>query len=336
MGVFSGGAVEACEEYVACELTRGAFSIPSVVPATCIPSLESRPCLTGYDEGGYAWGPGCGVPDLEEKLAPPPDAPGVGDACLWGLSERAVCQSGTYCALEDGLTDFGSAYCGVCEAEILIGQACDEATRCEGGARCIGQTCRELLPPGAPCTANEECRYWQCEAGICAQPSWLIEPYAEVLNRPCSGFDPCGNQEALHCEGGRCVPLPDLGQECTVVCRAGQRCVQGRCVAVGCSIDVGEPCTDWCNGAVCVDHTCRSPKTPGVCDDCGDRILCEIAGCMPPRDRSNGVACDYGGDCSSGFCDRDVSEYCDAGSCSIPTCDKCGTCTDPPPASACE
>ncbi|HEY6723244.1 MAG TPA: hypothetical protein VI197_04405 [Polyangiaceae bacterium] len=57
---------------------------------------------------------------------------------------------------------------------------------------------------------------------------------------------------------------------------------------------------------------------------------------MTAASRAVGARCDFDSDCGTRFCNRDLREFCSGGSCSVPACDRCGTCAELPESSDCE
>ncbi len=350
---FSKSSITACSDYFRCHLDRGRASRifrDGDTLDTCIDSLLSRSCpdaeLEPVDRFSYGtdtteifpWGPACLESTLEQPLAPPPDAPEQGQACL-GYGERAPCANGSYCELED-VPRFGMLRCGLCRARLPLGESCEESGQCIEGSVCALSECQPQRLPGDPCSSSEQCRFRNCEAGICGRSEYAPTPYADALGQACEGASDCGNQAALACVDQRCRALSDLGESCAAVpCRRGLTCVNDECIDLGCSVDPGEPCQDFCTLTLCVDGTCQSlPDREGqpctiVCDT---GLTCLEGRCEKAQPRTNGAGCDYDRDCDTGFCNRNLSEYCSRGSCTIPSCDRCGTCADLPEPSDCE
>jgi hypothetical protein len=109
-------------------------------------------------------------------------------------------------------------------------------------------------------------------------------------------------------------------EACDSACRAGQVCVNGRCVATGCSLDLHEPCEFGCNDGDCLANTCVPAATevgaPCV-SRCGPGLACERSRCVPEPDRNHGAACTTDSDCDLGYCARDPR---------VDECQDCGTC----------
>lgn len=350
MGMFTGGSRQGCEEYFGCSLHDQRW--PNAVMlgdelSTCLTSLETRSCsapegANRFSGAGvflsFPWGAACGV-----EQAPPDDFEGTakrGAACVAPNGEQPACERGDYCQVEDEVPTFGSVYCGTCAARAAVGASCNAAQPCIEEARCVDGRCALPLEAGAFCTAPNECRYGECDDNECGADPRMGEPVADVLGRACTSNDDCGAQAALFCSYGVCARLPDEGERCSAdECRLGLYCLAEHCVALGCNIDVGEPCETWCTTGECVAGVCEpAPDQVGApCTlQCAGGLTC-ISGTCERVDRSNGAACDWNSDCHSWHCERDVSEFCnrDEG-CSIPTCGKCGTCAPMPTNAACE
>ena len=344
----------ACEEYFTCLASPRIGQLVSL--GECLESFRSGECpdlakeqFHPYYGRFFPWGAACGaldLPDLEDRLAPPPDAPSSGEPCLEvPRSERAVCDVESDCVVDD-IPVIGLYYCGTCEPRIALGEPCDGAVRCVDGSACVMGECRERRDLGEPCEFSEECATRVCDGSVCASSTDLRRPYADVVDRECDADGGCGNQFGLACVEGTCSALANEGEPCGAYppfqappCRLGQLCIGDRCVAVGCSIDIGEPCTWFCTGGTggCVDGECQPADELGdPCTfECMNGLRCDSLECVPaPAD--NGARCDYDEDCASYFCPRDLSEHCGDGGCSIPRCDGCGSCADPPTIERCE
>lgn len=352
--LFARSSKEACQDYFACQAGHGFAVRPDTNLTVCIESLNSRPCpdvdtmpLERFSYGGgllggvFPWGPECGAPDLSKLLAAPPDAPREGEPCLGG-SEVHACQGNNYCALTDIALTAGLTSCGICAAQVPLGQACGRSDICAAGASCVLGQCAQRLPVGAPCTAAEQCRFSICENGVCGSSKNVLEPYASVLDRPCQNDTGCGNQAGLQCIDGLCRSLLDEGDRCDPFkggCRLGESCVAGRCAVLGCTLDLGEACAWRCSVSDCRDGVCAPPGTRigDPCDAiCANGLECVHSRCAAPPDRSLGTACDFDENCATRFCQRDLSAYCSKGSCLIPACDKCGVCAALPTVSMCK
>jgi hypothetical protein len=379
MFLFSDPSRTACEEYFACRAARfGAKSLASLDElSACIDSLELRECPDVLQrptkrfsfDGSFPWGPACGEITLEDRLAPPPDAPSVGQACIRPRDERAICARGSFCKVE-GPPVIGTYFCGTCERMRKVGEPCAlPAARCIADARCLSGECRQIREVGESCESRDECRFHRCIDSVCFPSEDTPTPYADVVGRECEGDGDCGRQAALYCDEGICHPLPGEGEPCAGAtmgtmgtmretasinpfsfskraCRLGHECIDGRCRALGCSIDPGEPCSSYCHGGRCVDGRCL--RLPGAGEPCetscgtgsGDRCEQRCAGdlrcvegrCSAGRDRANGRRCDFDRDCVSGFCER---RYVGRTHRSEPPCSECGVCADPPTVERC-
>ncbi len=352
MFLFADESREACEEYFACE---AAHILGDVLEerVACIESLQTRDCPDPEREGAihrfsygvqFPWGPDCGEPTIDEILAPPPGAPGPGEPCIDG-GERAVCAVGSYC-VRDEKPFIGTVYCGTCGPKLALGEPCEPRDRCVDGASCGGGECRPLRDVGDTCEFAAECPFNTCEGSICVSP-YAPAPLLDTVEKACEYEADCGNLAALWCDERACRTLPGEGEACAHVvtlghpgCRLGYGCFGGRCRALGCRQDIGEPCNVYCQSGDCVDGVCvPAPENVGdACkSSCGNGLSCSDGRCAEGGSlvQENGAPCDYDWDCESNFCERDVSEYCDADSCSIPACDGCGVCADLPTVERC-
>jgi hypothetical protein len=375
MFLFSDPSRAACEEYFACRAARfGAKALDSLDElSVCIDSLELRECPDALQlptkrfsfDKSFPWGPACGELTFEERFVAPPDAPSAGEPCIRPLDERAVCAPGSYC-MPDALPVIGRYFCGTCERMPRVGERCGGRLGCVEGTRCLEGECRLVREIGGSCESDNECRFHRCIDSICFPSKDTPTPYADVVGRECEHDNDCGRQAALFCDEGICRPLPGEGELCAgvamgtmrstasinpfasskSVCRLGQQCIDGRCRALGCSIDPGEPCRGYCHGGQCVDGMCVPLPGPGEpcetscgagsgdrCEPrCGGDLRCVEGRCTAGRDRENGRRCDFDRDCISGFCER---HYPGRRRLSSSPCDACGICADPPTVERC-
>jgi hypothetical protein len=359
MFAFQDASRAACEEYFSCQATEPPWQRADARPVTleaCVESLRSREC-PDYDRqanarfseyGSFPWGRGCGIPELGERVLPRPDAARAGEACLVGeyyerLREAAVCETGTECVVS-AQPDIGNFYCGVCEPRILLGEPCSGEVSCVDGAACVNGTCRERRDLGEPCETWDECLTQVCNEGVCGRSPFAPTPYAELLDRACDEQGLCGWQVGLSCSQGTCRALMNESEPCgngdNPGCRLGQRCMGGRCIAMGCRIDFGEPCDFDCEAGGCDtrDGLCKPATQVGdPCTlRCENGLVCHSKHRECTLPRTNGTVCDFDDDCASNFCERDLRDYCSSGLCIIPPCGACGTCEDPPTVERCE
>jgi hypothetical protein len=353
--MFAGSSWEECVDYFSCQVELGDLARvkESVGVKACIDSLTSRDCpnldinpTQYFAFMGFPWGEGCGRQTIAEYLAAATDAPVVGEACITGFSEHAPCKGDTFCDVASVPLRLGSYKCGTCTPSLALGDACDWNSRCTQGTSCVLGRCAVLIEVGEACSHPEQCRFALCTDGRCARSLYAPKPYAEMLGASCTlGLSgTCGAQGGLYCDEGTCRPLYDEGEHCDTgtPCRLGQVCAENRCVSVGCTVDLREPCVNACEGGECRDNIC-SPMGSKVGDDCSwfclGELDCVDSHCAPSTMRAPaaiGGACDFDMDCLSSFCDRDISSYCSGSTCSIPSCDGCGVCADPPTVAWCE
>jgi len=360
MFAFQNASRAAFEKYFACQAADPPpWQRPHALPVTleeCVGSLRSREC-PDYERqpserfseyAAFPWGPGCGIPDAEARRAPRPDAWRTGETCLVGdllerQTEAAVCERGTECVVAK-VPDFANFYCGVCEPRTLLGEPCGGEVGCVEGAECVLGTCRKLRDLGEPCETLEECLTHACDDGVCSRSVYAPTPYAEMLDHACDEDWLCGRQVGLSCVAGICRPRTNEGERCgtsdTAECSLGLRCFDGRCVAFGCRIDVGEPCDFSCEAGGCDarDGVCKPAVAVGdPCTlRCENGLVCHSKYHECRLLRANGTACDFDDDCASNFCERDLSDVCSGGLCTIPFCGGCGTCADPPTVERCD
>jgi uncharacterized protein (TIGR03382 family) len=136
------------------------------------------------------------------------------------------------------------------------------------------------------------------------------------------------------CDGGRCLPHCELGEEFAcpqyAVCDADSgRCVDPDCVGVSCpegSICLGGDCVAPCDGVVCPHGQrcdrgeCRDPCAGVTCPDgqvCREGICLDGCGSCAGLVCSGGLVCTAGGDCEDPACPGGCPEgtYCAGGDC---------------------
>lgn len=359
MHLFASSSRQACLDFFGCE-NQLPWPIPRIpgpasMLAACVESLRARACPDTEKDpinrfsysGQFPFGPSCGIPALADLLAPPTGAPHKGESCVEPVfHETAICQGDNYCAVGDPSRRFGTYYCGICAPEVMLGEPCDGTTPCIAGATCILGRCAIALESGEACTVPDECRWGRCEGGVCGRSPYAPDPYDAVIGQECDNVGACGNQAGLRCDSGHCRPLGDEGDACTDApssligsCRLGQYCLDNRCVALGCTLDLGEPCRFFCHEADCLDGVCV-PLGTSIGSRCGTQcakgLACVQERCAAAPSRGNGDACDFDADCDSDFCDRDLRAYCSGNSCSvIPSCNRCGICAAAPTVASC-
>lgn len=177
---------------------------------------------------------------------------------------------------------------------------------------------------------------------VCVQ---LYDESGEI----CDGIDNnCNGQvdedatcpEGEICQGGRCLPNCDLGEEfqCPVhsVCdHETGRCVDPDCVGVECpegKICIGGECTGACDDILCPHgQQCREGKCVDPCKhvECGEGEVCREGICFPGCNECNGIVCTDGlscdvttSECADPSCPDGCPEgsYCFEGSC-VDACD---------------
>lgn len=206
--------------------------------------------------------------------------------CTAGKPAGSPCETEEQCA--SGLE---CTVAGTCAKPAARGEACegDTSPSCQIGLACVGSdsgspgTCREPSdlfsePVGSPCDleastlcvvgascvvtgigANgitSECKAGVASGAACNLGAPDVCPDDEVCNLTIEQLM-TGQTE------GKCVPLPGAGQPCSEAfgapsCSSGNRCVEGRCVAIQ---RIGGKCTDdsACYSDRCANGTCQAP-----------------------------------------------------------------------------
>jgi hypothetical protein len=194
-------------------LRRGALRWVEPALSQCLTALRSAPCTGGYGSmpiepcvtlfTGWVPNGGACVDGIECARAGdlfsvclradniPDDQPGVcrplvraqlGDACITAFNGPSASFSTPqseanltlgYCDLEhDGL--FCDRTDGTCHALLTEGAACG-AVPCRIELYCdsADRTCKRRVPPGGPCTTEDECDFtaFACTDGTCQQPT---------------------------------------------------------------------------------------------------------------------------------------------------------------------
>ena len=170
------------------------------------------------------------------------------------------------------------------------------------------------LPNGATCGTSGQCQSRYCAitrgaaCGKCAPTA--------AAGGACTTGDGCTGD--LQCINDVCVPMPKLGDACSLTCAYGLQCLNGRCVATA---KAGESClTKPCDpyGAIeCIQGVCQVLQYGNAGDSCDPRIgrSCSRMGfCQPNLTCSagarDGEACAESGgpfcipfaQCMSGVC----------------------------------
>lgn len=209
----------------------------------------------------------------------------VGQSCLssWSCEADADCKRPSRTRLGRTVSDHNVT--GVCAAPgwdalaLPIGAVCGAPVRgfCAGGfCDAEASRCAPYRGSGKSCSRDGECDSRWCDGGLCRQR--LLE--GEACD-PRSRVRRC--RAPLTCHEGRCSPMADLGQRCSIrreqggrpfwtmapLCRLGLACVAeslgadwGTCLP---RRDEGETCsTDFdCRRGLCLNGlTCRDPYWP--------------------------------------------------------------------------
>ncbi len=229
-----------------------------------------------------------------EKCANIPSA-GVG-ACMPDTTPKmlptgAPCTVAGQCVSGICLSDDGGTSGATCR------QLCTGKFTCPSGFACVPQSngkqaClpgSDKLPPGSACTGPE-----QCATGPC-----VAYGGSQFCSKSCDLQDtascPCGMGCEASTAGNLCLPgtkqaCVDIGSECATTgeCTPGGLCIDSACRA-GCDVVTAEGC---------------GQKEGCARIEAGNRQgYCTTAGSVPLSG-----ACVGDGDCSSLFCDKDISQ----------------------------
>ncbi len=249
-----------------------------------------------------------------------------GNACNGAetCSAQGACAAGTAPAIDDQnpcTIDSCDAVTGVLHAPAPLGQACDDATVCNGRETCNGAG---ACSPGAAPTVDDGN---DCTADTCDPISGVAHlPWQTGF--PCADDDACNGEES--CNGaGQCVagapPMVDDSNPCTadscdpdrgaqhvpvaagVVCSEATPChaasacgASGQCLqGAPTSVDDGNPCTaDSCSVSAGVVHapvaigtSCSNGNACDGAEQCSASGSC-VAGPPPTTDDGNPCTAD--------------------------------------------
>jgi hypothetical protein len=197
-----------------------------------------------------------------------------------------------------------------------------EGDACSFDRECFSRRCE--IP------TTESCGTDSCCAGTCGSTALAVDTEACLRGTDCADGFYCGSDRVCHTigeDGDTCVndAQCDLGLACSLgACRApvadGEACPFGRCSDLGDYCDattkvctafkaVGEACASAteCSPYDVCDTTCKAlAKLGDPCGmsglDCDSISRCDATTetCMAPLE--NGMPCDEGHECTSGYC----------------------------------
>lgn len=204
------------------------------------------------------------------------------------------------------------------------GDVCRVKAECDTGEVCIGVP-PQCKPPPSRCTSDAEC----LPDTFCKLPEGACEPR-------CTSDASCA--EGAYCDGDFCRLLCISSSDC----RAGDVCVDGRCVVdpcddVSCPADTPfvDPSTCACVGCL-ADSDCRQ-ESQQRCSDAGDCLYCLL------RAEATNACVEQGlrlvdGCCAECALDRDCPDgtHCEAGRCVIDDPRECVVDADCPDPARCD
>ncbi|HOX42295.1 MAG TPA: proprotein convertase P-domain-containing protein [Myxococcota bacterium] len=256
----------------------------------------------------------------------------IDDTCSGGVCQGGSprdCDDGNLCTLD--MCDEVLDTC-VGNGMAVDGAPCDDGLYCNTGEVCTAGFCAGGAPRG--CEDASDCTFDTCDenADTCLHDEGLAE------GRPCDDGDFCSLGEtclAGACQGG--VPNPcDDGDPCTAdACdQLAGACTHDPAGANGTACDDGSYCTvaDACQDGVCLGGSPRecgdpNPCTVDACNEISDQ--CTHAAVVDGTVCDDGLYCNTGETCTSGFCTGGGQRPCSDGlTCTLDACDELAdTCT---------
>jgi hypothetical protein len=296
--------------------------------------------LRGCLSGALCVPPGVAVPASSGcAVCDPAAAPTTADVAPRPQPAGTACDDGLFCSTADACN--GEGMCAgaarTCNDSLTCtADTCDEGTDscvhglvgsgCIIGASCIAPGAANPLNPCEVCTpASSTTAYSPVAVGtVCGNPSCS----AGVVTTAslCDGKGLCAAGTPAECDGGMgCADAIRCVGPCTRddACAIGSACVAGVCTPKAVS---GEICTRGtdCASSFCSDGVCCDTPCEGVCEactltgkvgvcsayaagddpeaECGARGACDGAGGCATTTRSNGLGCEFDGDCASDHC----------------------------------
>ena len=257
------------------------------------------------------------------------DNSGCGGQCDGTLLDANACvYPTTQCRSPqcvDGIATLAaSCYGGACPS--IITQPCDPyicgPSQCEGncfvdqdciaGYFCSAGVCQPTLPPGQPCSGNDQCVSGYCVDGYCCDLPCTGQCEACNLTASvgtCTAVSgaPVGVRPPCYPDGGVCGGscngqrrdgcfYPWTETECrTASCQNNVATLGAVCNGAGsCSPLITQPCTPYQCGLTQCQGNCL------VDADCPSGSMCSAGVCVPKY--NPGTACDSDNECLSGFC----------------------------------
>lgn len=266
--------------------------------------------------------------------------PSCSDSILNG-TETAIDCGGTCDPCADSLTCLAPTDCvsGVCQGGTCQSPTCSDGVRNgketgkDCGGPCVSLTPAQLCPNGEGCSANSDCIFNTCTAGVCQPPTCsngVLDPGETDVD--CGGnCSPCGDglkcatgqdcqskvcdSSSKTCSKATCSDMVQNGNETDVDCggtTCTQRCLTGKnCLSDSdCQSKVCDSTTNRCLAPTCNDGVQNGTETG---QDCGGS--CALM--SPARTCDTGSSCGVNGDCTSNDC------------CTASTCPKLNVCSAP-------
>jgi hypothetical protein len=289
-------------------IASGAPAHGSCAPyATCASGACASTCATTADCASTSY---CKAPSCVARVANGTSCT-AGEQCLSGSCVDGVCCDRA-CGGQCEACDL-AGHVGTCTT-LTSGAPHGARPACSGTA--VGTTCGSQCAGTSATACSYPTKTAPCSANACASG---IETHASF----CDGAGKC-NDVARSCGAFVC---DGTGVACKTVCTtpsdcaAGFWCTVGVCVPVA---DLGKECTSsaMCSTGNCVDGVCCATAS------CGAGSSCANVGHRGSCTKTLGTACTSGAECGSGFC---VDGVCCGGECAgqCEACDvpgRVGTC----------
>ncbi len=232
-----------------------------------------------------------------------------GQACNPG-----ECQWGTFCTGE-----VTGSCGGTCAKKLGEGAAATGQVQCEWGLWAIGGTCRKPFKEGEGCgLAQASESFYACGSDLYCEQTTKSCKRGKQVGESCASGDLCSGV-ASTCAAGVCRKPGDVGSACgsesggcmvDLTCANTQGNGRGVCSEL---LNAGSACSfnsDCKPPLGCGGGTCQATVAIGqscVQAPCGPDAFCDASAKACTAQKPNGQTCKGGNECTSGYCDFDLS-----------------------------